>query len=82
MAYLSFFFFCNYEVKIGILFHFKIINYFLTEKLLVRLEPLSMIKAVRAATLGDGNYTITAAIKSSKKCFEKKKCERRKRKIN
>jgi hypothetical protein len=41
-----------------------------------------MIKAVRAATLGDGNYTIMAAIKSSNKCFEKKNYERRKRKIN
>jgi hypothetical protein len=53
----------------------------LTEKLLVRLEPLSVINAVRAATLGDGSYTITTAIKSSNKCFEKKNYERRKRKI-
>jgi hypothetical protein len=53
----------------------------LTEKLLVRLEPLSVINAVRAATLGDGSYTITTAIKSSNKCFEKNNYERRKRKI-
>ena len=53
----------------------------MTEKLLVRLEPLSVINAVRAATLGDGSYTITTAIKSSNKCFEKNNYERRKRKI-
>jgi len=53
-------------VLIFIVFHFKIINYFLTEKLLVRLEPLSMINAVRAATLGDGSYTITTAIQKLK----------------
>jgi len=47
----------------------------------VRLEPLSVINAVRAATLGDGSYTITTAIKSSNKCFEKNNYERRKRKI-
>jgi hypothetical protein len=40
-----------------------------------------MINAVRAATLGDGSYTITTAIKSSNKCFEKNNYERRKRKI-